>query len=150
MTKRWGPITWFLLHMFAEKIIDEKFQIYKNKCLEVIYNFCCHLPCPSCSQHAKAYLNKYGFLHRIQTKKQLRKFLWSFHNEVNKRLKKQEGNIILLKMYHEGDFQKILNLFTREILKPVGSANLTELMYKDKYADELLSFINNNKHLFYK
>ena len=53
-------------------------------------------------------------------------------------------------MYYQGDFQKIINLFTKEILKPVGSANLTELMYKDKYANDLLTFINSNKHIFYK
>ena len=51
MTKRWGPITWFFLHTFAEKIHSSAFLANRTNYLNLIFNLCSNLPCPTCSNH---------------------------------------------------------------------------------------------------
>jgi hypothetical protein len=52
--------------------------------LNQIYAICINLPCPDCANHAKIYLDGINF-NTIQTKYDLKWFLWSFHNSVNQR-----------------------------------------------------------------
>ena len=43
---------------------------------------CNNLPCPDCTNHATAYMNRLNF-DNIQTKEQLKLMLFQFHNNVN-------------------------------------------------------------------
>ena len=80
----WGEPTWFVLHTLAEKIKDDNFNAICKDFLQIIYNICTNLPCPMCSQHAKEYIqNSYFF--RIKSKDELKAFLYTFHNVVNKK-----------------------------------------------------------------
>jgi len=150
MTKRWGPITWFLLHTFAEKIHNSAFLANRANYLNLIFNLCCNLPCPDCSNHAKIYLTRARFKYIIKTKNELRLFLWKFHNNTNTRLKKEQQNISILKMYFNGNFEKIITLFSKEIFKQVGSTNILNLMYKNIHAQKIIDTINANKSHFFK
>ena len=80
----WGEPTWFLFHTLAEKIKEEEFQNIRVDFLNIIYSICSNLPCPLCSNHAKQHLNGTNF-NNIQTKQQLKDFLFNFHNSVNER-----------------------------------------------------------------
>jgi hypothetical protein len=80
----WGEPTWFLFHTLAEKIKEEEFQNIRVELLQIIYSICSNLPCPICSTHAKQHLNGTNF-NSIQTKQQLKDFLFQFHNYVNQR-----------------------------------------------------------------
>jgi hypothetical protein len=80
----WGKPTWYLLHMLAEKIQDNKFQELRPQILNIIYSICNNLPCPTCATHAKEYLNKINLFH-INTKEELKTMLFNFHNDVNNR-----------------------------------------------------------------
>ena len=82
----WGPPIWFLFHTLAEKIRVESFYLIKTSLLNNIYSICSNLPCPICTNHAIDYLNKINF-NNIQSKEELIKMLYTFHNEVNKRKK---------------------------------------------------------------
>ena len=80
----WGEPTWFFLHTIAQKVKDESFNNIRLDLLKHIYNVCCNLPCPTCSQHAKRYLDSINF-NAITTKEQLKQMIYVFHNSVNAR-----------------------------------------------------------------
>ena len=81
---KWGEPTWFLLHTLSVKIKDSEFGRVRQDLLNKIYAICTNLPCPTCSQHAKTYLDGINF-NSIQTKEDLIKMLFVFHNSVNQR-----------------------------------------------------------------
>jgi hypothetical protein len=80
----WGEPTWFLFHTLAEKVHDEGFIEIRTQLLELIYTISVNLPCPTCSEHSKQYMEKNNFK-AIQTKEQLKMILFDFHNSVNAR-----------------------------------------------------------------
>jgi hypothetical protein len=81
---KWGEPTWFLLHTLSYKIKNDVFIQFKDEVLRIIYMICTNLPCPTCSEHAKQYLDGINFK-TIQTKEQLKIMLFTFHNIVNQR-----------------------------------------------------------------
>jgi hypothetical protein len=81
---KWGPAVWFFLHTISVKIKEEYFPALRIPLLNHIYSICTNLPCPECSNHAKSYLDGINF-NTIQTKNDLKKMLWAFHNSVNQR-----------------------------------------------------------------
>lgn len=80
----WGEPIWFFFHTLAQKIKPESFSIIRVEILDNIFAICANLPCPICTNHAVEYMNKINF-NTIQTKEDLIKMLFTFHNEVNKR-----------------------------------------------------------------
>lgn len=80
----WGAPTWFLFHTLAHKIQEDHFAAVHDELLNIIYSIACNLPCPYCAEHAKRYLDGINF-QAIQTKDQLKRMLFEFHNSVNAR-----------------------------------------------------------------
>jgi hypothetical protein len=81
---KWGEPTWFLFHTLSIKIKDSEFSRIRPQLLNYMYAICINLPCPDCANHAKAYLDGVNF-NSIQTKEQLKRLFYDFHNEVNRR-----------------------------------------------------------------
>jgi len=81
---KWGEPTWFLFHTLSIKIKESHFQILRSELLNKIYTICINLPCPDCANHAKTYLDGVNF-NTINTKSDFKKFIYIFHNIVNKR-----------------------------------------------------------------
>ena len=81
---KWGEPTWFLLHTLSVKVKDDQFTRIRQHLLNTIYAICVNLPCPTCAEHAKSYLDGINF-NTIQTKEQLKQMLHAFHNSVNQR-----------------------------------------------------------------
>jgi hypothetical protein len=81
---KWGEPTWFLFHTLSVKVKESDFQRIRIDLLNNIYGICINLPCPDCANHAKTYLDNINF-NTIQTKEDLKRMLFVFHNEVNKR-----------------------------------------------------------------
>jgi len=81
---KWGEPVWYLLHTISYKIKDESFHKLKSDLLQIFYTICTNLPCPDCSNHAKEYLDQNQFF-RIQTKDELQKFFFTFHNVINQK-----------------------------------------------------------------
>ena len=81
---KWGEPVWFLLHTLCEKVKLDSFSEIRHGLLNIIYIICTNLPCPDCSAHAKTYLDGFNF-NLIQTKEQLKLFIFNFHNSVNSR-----------------------------------------------------------------
>ena len=68
----------------AQKIKEPYFPQIKNEFLNIIYIICINLPCPTCAEHAKKYMESIRY-QTIQSKQQLKDMLFEFHNSVNQR-----------------------------------------------------------------
>ena len=79
----WGKATWYLFHTLAEKLKQTE-EAHVPQLLKQILHICKHIPCPICKEHAKTTLQN-AKLCNITNKSQLIKFLYDFHNIVNKR-----------------------------------------------------------------
>lgn len=86
---KWGPATWAFIHTLSVSIKPDKIHIIGPEMFAFIIRIFNNLPCPSCSEHAKAYINKLmkdqSF---IKDKQKFINAMYIFHNDVNKRLKK--------------------------------------------------------------
>lgn len=80
----WGGPTWYLFHTLAHKVDENRFDVVRADMLMIIYNIACNLPCPYCAEHARKHLDTVNF-QAIQTKEQLKRMLYDFHNIVNQR-----------------------------------------------------------------
>lgn len=87
-TSTWGPHVWTFIHTFAYHIDESFFTNNKKDVIHLLFNICFNLPCMECTMHAKAYLVRAN-KSKIQTKEDLKRFFYDFHNIVNKRLKRQ-------------------------------------------------------------
>ena len=78
----WGEPTWLFLHTLAEKVREERFAELRAPMLNMLYMVCTNLPCPTCAEHAKGYMDGLNF-GAIQSKQKLKEFFWNFHNMLN-------------------------------------------------------------------
>jgi len=81
---KWGEPTWYFFHTMAHKIKPEYFTQIKDEFLNMCFMICRNLPCPTCAQHAQAYIQNINFK-SIQTPAQMKDLFFEFHNTVNKR-----------------------------------------------------------------
>ena len=113
----WAQITWLFFHSFAEKVHVDFFNKHKSDCLGLIKYVCHNLPCPNCKAHAIKYMEKVN-IYNCETKEDLIKYIWVFHNNVNARLQKKEYPFERLAMYKNAVFPKIFNKFIYEFKRP--------------------------------
>ena len=95
--KRWSVPTWMLFHGMAEKIDERFFKNNKEEVLNIIKMICDNLPCPYCRVNASKYIKK--TMINVNTKEDLKIFLYTFHNHVNKKLKKKHFEKSILNKY---------------------------------------------------
>ena len=121
--EEWGPPIWTLFHTLAEKIKEESFPIIGRALFAHIYKISSFLPCPECSQHAKAFLGK---IHpnKLQTKTDLKNILYVFHNVVNRRKKKPMCPVDRLNgLYEKRHLHQVVNHFL-SVYNTKGNMNL--------------------------
>ena len=116
----WGAPTWTFFHVLPEKLSNKNFITNKDGIIRLITTICSNLPCPSCSQHARQYMQKVNF-NAINTVDDLRKMLYLFHNSVNERKKyaKFEYDDLIAK-YSNLDFNQVVNKFMFHFQKLQG------------------------------
>ncbi len=146
----WGPATWQLLHCMVIKtkeiITPPELQELKKIIERVVSN----LPCPICSGHAVSYFKQYNYS-RINNIEQLRFFLFSFHNNVNTRLKKplityEEHDLIYRNMNLELVLRNMLNVYYH-----MNSTNVTMMLYsfhRNSIINDLNRYFTENQKLF--
>ena len=112
-TKRWALPCWFFFHGIAEKISKSFYEKEYEGVFGLITLICKNLRCPFCRVHAARYLlDKRA--KDVNTKKKLKKFLFVFHNDVNKRIGHRVfGEDILLK-YKKIDIEKAYIYFNQQ------------------------------------
>ena len=78
----WGTATWYLFYTLSYKLKHDNEQQVKTL-YNHFKNFCNHLPCPICKEHAMRFLAKVND-NNIKTKDNLIIIMFTFHNEVNR------------------------------------------------------------------
>ena len=106
----WGPATWTFFHTIAEKIKEEQFHVVGLQLFSIIRRICLNLPCPECSQHATAFLNRVNFS-KIHSKDEFKNMLCFFHNEVNKKKRKPLYPCSELAIYADYNLVHVFNRF---------------------------------------
>lgn len=146
---KWGEPVWFFFHTMAEKVKPQSFTIVRAELLKLITSICSNLPCPTCSQHATTYLANTN-INVIQTKEQLIEFLFTFHNEVNKRkgvsLFPRE---LLHEKYSKANTLNIINYFLVNMLdKSYSIRMIAEDFHRKRLVEEIKGWLNANLQYF--
>ena len=145
-TKSWGPYTWNLLHTLSENIntssdnFEEKFKEFKR----LIYTIVSNLPCPLCTKHSVLYFRKHN-IDKVSPN-EMKKFIFEFHNDVNKNLKKELFNYEdLEKTYKNNNIFQAFNIFYNRFNQSING------MFGFKQKKALVEFhiwFLQNKNLF--
>ena len=122
--KIWGNNIWYLFHGLIHNLDDEKFDEYKNEYIYIFKIISQNLPCPECSKDAITIISKTKF-ESIKTKKELEKFIFNFHNHVNKKINKKEFDFEIIEQYKKINIDNVIHNFKIIFSK---NSNIPELM----------------------
>lgn len=118
-TSYWGPYTWVFMHSFIALMTDDLYARQRDVIVKFIKRICAALPCDNCRRHAGEYTKKLSPA-MVPTRRHMAHYLFTFHNAVNKRLKKpQFGD------FAKYDTAKLAEAFVRfraAFLRPVSGA----------------------------
>ena len=144
----WGQPTWVFFHTLAEKIKEENFDDEKIKIFNIIANICNNLPCPDCKLHASMYIKK-NKLTNIKSKHDLKKYFFTFHNEVNRRIKVEEKKIEYLEVYKTNNLKDIFINFVKQFSKPVYNNRLMmDSLNRNLIMKEVIKYFQENLNKF--
>ena len=148
-TMLWGAPTWYFFHTIAAKIKPEEFQKFKLQILELIKNICYNLPCPSCTEHAKQYIQRMNPT-SIICKDDLIKFLFVFHNNVNERKNKPIFSYEeLIEKYKNANLINITNNFMYYFKMEHHSVRMiADGMHRRRMAKKIQNWLHTNIHIF--
>jgi hypothetical protein len=139
---KWGTAVWYFFHTSAAKIKPDMFPTVGKELLSHIVAICQNLPCPNCASHASTYMNRIN-MNSITSKEDLIRFLFVFHNDVNKRLgyaeyeyselddKYSKANLINVYnhfIYYFKDNQKLTHLIADGMHRAIFCKKLTAWM----------------------
>jgi len=143
MSKRWGEPTWYFFHTFIEKITENFYSKNNEKIIEIYKIICNNLPCPICKEHANNYIKKHK-IDRMVTRELMKMFLFNFHNDVNKKLKKAEASIIILEQYKRITISKAYQFFCQEFFKQNYVSRHFSGWIKNKIKGDIDNFMKSN------
>ena len=104
-----GGLMWIMLHSFAEKIKPEAFTDNKTEIIDFLRDFYNNeLPCDHCRVDCINYLNIYDALN---TQLDLKKYLFDFHQSVNRKLRKKFQDETILLQYETVNITEIFSLY---------------------------------------
>lgn len=138
MTKTWGPSTWKFFHTLAEQIPETTFQNNSTEICNMYVSICSNLPCIECTKHARQYVGRTLNPRFIQTKSQLKQFLFDFHNSVNVRLNKP-----VFTDYHIYKTIDITEAYVGFRNKYISSYNAYNGFHETLFRNHLISSIDN-------
>ena len=136
---KWGEPTWIFLHTIAQKIKAERFPAMRDQLLQKINIICRNLPCPDCSAHAAKYLDAINFK-TIVSKEDLKTFLWTFHNEVNKRKGIPLADRSVLDKYSTANTKNVINYF---LIMYSDKSPSIKMIANDFYRQRLIKELQN-------
>ena len=104
-----GGLMWIMLHSFAEKIKPEAFTDNKTEIIDFLRDFYNNeLPCDKCRIDCINYLNNYD---TINTQLNLKKYLFDFHQSVNRKLRKKFQDETILLQYKTVNITDVFSLY---------------------------------------
>ena len=146
---KWGQPTWFLFHMLAEKVKEDRFMEIRNDLFRLICDICKNLPCPNCAEHATEYLSKID-IRTIENKTQFKDLFFTFHNTVNRRKNYYLFNRLELdEKYSKAKSGPILNYFLYYFTDSHKNVRLiSEDMYRQKMATQIKNWLIQHQEYF--
>jgi hypothetical protein len=123
MSEIWAVPTWVFFHTIAEKINEGFLKNNAANVLIFIKLVCNNLPCPDCREHASHYLSSVKPRH-IDTKEKLKDLFFTFHNDINGRLRKPIFQKKNLAKFKNGRLDVIYRLFIFGLTKKYGQTLL--------------------------
>jgi hypothetical protein len=150
MSKSWGPPCWYLFHSLAAKVKEEEFENVKMSFWSIITSTCANLPCPECRQHATAIVSSVNKNNVLRSKVSLEKFLFDFHNSVNKRKRYKIFTVEEYESrYKNADLNKVINLFIATFNQSTRNNKLMlDGMQRQMFMKNFISWINANRSKF--
>ena len=145
----WGKYTWLLFHWMAEHIRNDLFTTEKEKIIGIIINICYNLPCITCRNHSKIYL-KQNPIYRVNTKTDLIKYLYTFHNTVNRLSKKGDFLYSNLEKYKSLNFNTLIRHWFN-YFRYGKYIKIDDFMAKQrlhKFKNDVVKYFNKNRHKF--
>lgn len=143
----WGSIFWKFFHTIVESIDEDKYNNVYIELFQYIKSICNVLPCPQCSNHAKEYL-KHVKDNQLRTKDGFRNMLFNFHNDVNKRLKKNLFKFEDLEIYKN---YSLINCFNNFVIVFTKKGNLNQIIQsfqRKMILQKFISWLQANKGNF--
>jgi len=148
MSNLWGPHIWNFLHIFCEKINNDKFLQRKTDTIKFLQSVATNLPCPECSEDAKNILNNHPI--KVNNKEELIKYIYYFHNHINQKLNKENYNIESLEIYKKGNIHIAFQNYLKS-LEINNKANENLILHRFGIArniKKISEFFQNNLDLF--
>jgi cytochrome c5 len=106
----WGPATWTLFHVLAEKVNEFVYPRIAGQLFDVIRRICSALPCPECAQDATIFLSKVK-IQELRSKNDFKNMIYMFHNYVNAKKRKPLFNYANLEIYKRYNIVSVFNRF---------------------------------------
>ena len=104
-----GALMWVMLHSFAEKIKPDAFTSNKVEILDFLKAFYNNeLPCDQCRADSINYLDNYNTLN---SQVDLKRYLFDFHQTVNKKLHKRFYDETILLQYESVNITEVFSLY---------------------------------------
>lgn len=147
-TSNWGPQVWTFFHVLAAQIKSEEFQSISQPLINIIIQICSLLPCPDCSHDASHILSTMSFGKKIQTKEQFIQSLYTFHNTVNKKLKKPQYDSSQLSQYNQMDLIQVFRNFLVVFHTKGNMQQLTNTFHRNRLITSLKQWMSIHIHKF--
>lgn len=139
----WGKYTWYMFHTIAERLNDTFYENnYKDIYHFVLYT-CDNLPCPYCREHAMKYLKQNIKVEYLTKKENFKRFLFNFHNTVNKRTNKSEIQYEELIIYKKINIDQLYDIYSDRFFNSYYGTKVFTDWYKNKYKEKLVVFWKN-------
>jgi hypothetical protein len=142
----WGRTTWIFFHTIVCKMKNA--SIMGPILFAYIQRLCALLPCPDCSQHAKAYLSKYS-ANQFTSQIKLVSFFFMFHNVVNQRLHKGQFLPANLTYYQSLHLIERFNQFAKHFHTNGNSQLMTENFHRQRVLAEFRTWFMRNLNQFH-
>jgi len=125
----WANSYWYFFHCFSYNLNERVLTPYNINIINIfIQNLFYKIPCEKCKMDAINYFEKSNFS-KIKTKEEYKIFFFTFHNYVNKKLRKPIANTNILNRYK--------NISCLEHLRIIDS-----IIFKNKLNKKIYKFFS--------
>jgi hypothetical protein len=143
MTKVWGKHFWVFIHSLAECMSEECYNKNSELICTIYRQICLNLPCSECTRHATQYIKGKINPTVLNTHHKFKLFFYTFHNDVNRRLKKPQ--FYEFQMYEKAKLHPIYKNFEYYFLKNYTPNSGFDIMLRKKeIIKKLRSFLSDN------
>lgn len=143
---QWGPPLWSLFHTLVEKLKEESYDHKHAELFNYIIQICHHLPCPTCTDHAKQVLSGLN-VKDLKTKTDFKNFLYAFHNKVSQRNNKPLFKYEDLEIYKSKNIIVDFNHFSSSYTRNNNIALLADNFHRKQLVKRFKKWIMENiKH----